>query len=168
MEGTHPAQPLYCQVPPVACKITKPLRQNTWCHMLTTHPDRNLVEFFIEGITSGFQIGFNYTMTTLRPAQQNLESANTHPSVVTEYLKAELHKNRISGPYGAHVITGGHTSRFCVIPKHHQSDKWRLIVELSHPKGYSVNDGIPESLCSLSTLQLTMLSTRCYYLDLVL
>ena len=47
------------------------------------------------------------------------------------------------------MITGGHTSRFRVVPKHYQSDKWRLIVDLSHPKGHSVNDGIPESLCSL-------------------
>ena len=88
-------------------------------------------------------------MTTLRSAQRNLESANTHPSVVTEYLKAELHHNRISGPFGAHMITSGHASRFGVIPKHHQNDKWCLIVDLSHPKGHSVNDGIPESLCSL-------------------
>ena len=28
-------------------------------------------------------------------------------------------------------------------------DKWRLIVDLLHPKSYSVNDGIPKSLCGL-------------------
>ena len=43
----------------------------------------------------------------------------------------------------------GHISRFGVIPQHHQSDKWCLIVDLSHPNGYSVNDGIPGTLCSL-------------------
>ena len=111
--------------------------------MLTTYPDRNLVEFFIEGIISGFRIGFNYTMTTLRSAQRNLESANTHPLAVTEYLKAELHHNRISDPFGVHMITDGHTSRCGVIPKHHQSDIWHLIIDLSHPKGHRVNDGIP-------------------------
>jgi hypothetical protein len=37
-----------------------------------------------------------------------------------------------------------------VIPKSHQPDKWRLIVDLSHPKGKSVNDGIPKHLCSMS------------------
>ena len=41
-------------------------------------------------------------------------------------------------------------SRFGVIPKSHQPDKWRLIVDLSHPTGKSVNDGIPKSLCSMS------------------
>ena len=37
-----------------------------------------------------------------------------------------------------------------VIPKNHQPDKWRLIVDLSHPAGHSVNDNIPKALCSLS------------------
>jgi hypothetical protein len=41
-------------------------------------------------------------------------------------------------------------NRFGVIPKQHQQGKWRLIVDLSHPKGSSVNDGIEPELCSLS------------------
>ena len=40
-------------------------------------------------------------------------------------------------------------SRFGVIPKPHQPGKWRLIVDLSHPKGRSMNDGIEAELCSL-------------------
>ena len=43
-----------------------------------------------------------------------------------------------------------HISRFGVIPKCHTPKKWRLIIDLSHPAGHSVNDGIPKSLCSLS------------------
>ena len=34
-------------------------------------------------------------------------------------------------------------SPFGVIPKGHTPGKWRLIVDLSSPKGGSVNDGIP-------------------------
>ena len=37
-----------------------------------------------------------------------------------------------------------------MIPKQHQPGKWRLIVDLSHPKGASMNDGIEADLCSLS------------------
>ena len=40
-------------------------------------------------------------------------------------------------------------SRFGVILKN-QPGRWRLIVDLSHPKGASVNDGIESELCSLS------------------
>ena len=35
-------------------------------------------------------------------------------------------------------------------PKKHQVGKWRLIVDLSSPKGSSVNGGIDPSLCSMS------------------
>jgi len=31
----------------------------------------------------------------------------------------------------------------------HQPGKWRLIMDLSHPRGNSVNDGIKPKLCSL-------------------
>ena len=43
-----------------------------------------------------------------------------------------------------------HVSRFGVIPKTHQPGKWRLITDLSHPQGHSINNGIPPHLCSLS------------------
>ena len=41
-------------------------------------------------------------------------------------------------------------SRFGVIPKPHQPVKWRLITDLSSPKGQSVNDGVAPSSCSVS------------------
>ena len=46
-----------------------------------------------------------------------------------------------------HVV---HVSRFGVIPKPHQKGKWRLITDLSSPKGSSVNDGVCPTLCSVS------------------
>ena len=47
-----------------------------------------------------------------------------------------------------------HISRFGVIPKGHQPNKWRLIVDLSFPKGHSINDGIPKHLCSLKYISI--------------
>ena len=37
-----------------------------------------------------------------------------------------------------------------VIPKGHTPGRWRVITDLSHPPGFSVNDGIDPSLCSLA------------------
>ena len=54
------------------------------------------------------------------------------------------------GPLPKTAAPMAHISRFGVIPKAHQPNKWRLIVDLSHPKGGSVNDGIPRDLCSMS------------------
>ncbi len=65
-----------------------------------------------------------------------------------EYLAKEVGLGRVLGP----PITAGlpaTVNRFGVIPKNHQPGKWCLIVDLSHPKGESVNDGIEPELCSL-------------------
>ena len=40
-------------------------------------------------------------------------------------------------------------SRFGVIPKGHNTGRWRLITDLSYPPGESVNDGKEAELCSL-------------------
>jgi hypothetical protein len=55
---------------------------------------------------------------------------------------------RVLGPFSS-PPPGLHRSRFRVIPKKSQPGKWCLIVDLSAPHGHSVNDGIPEALCSL-------------------
>ena len=39
-------------------------------------------------------------------------------------------------------------NRLGLVPKGHQPGKWRLIVDLSFPRGYSINDGIEPSVCS--------------------
>ena len=44
------------------------------------------------------------------------------------------------------------TSSLGAVSKKH-SDKWRLILDLSHPDGSSVNDGISKSICSLSYMK---------------
>ena len=48
------------------------------------------------------------------------------------------------------MVPGVHLSRFGVIPKSHQPNKWRLIVDLSYPRGKSVNSSIPKELSSMT------------------
>ena len=57
---------------------------------------------------------------------------------------------RVAGPFHKSDLTRIQISKFRVIPKSHQEDKWRLIIDLLHPKGNSINDGIPKPLCGLS------------------
>ena len=49
----------------------------------------------------------------------------------------------------AHVKPLVHVSPMGLVPKPHQVNKFWLIVDLSHPPGASVNDGISPSICSL-------------------
>ena len=46
-----------------------------------------------------------------------------------------------------------HLSSFGVIPKRGQPGKWRLIVDLSSPRGFSVNDGIDKNEFSLQYIK---------------
>ena len=76
-----------------------------------------------------------------------MNSVSDHAEVVTQYLASE---GRVAGPFSPHMVPGAHINRFGVIPKSHQPNKWRLIIDLSHPKGKSVNDCIRKELCSMS------------------
>ena len=138
------------RVPPEATAITTPLQPKEWQRSLNAHPDTSVVTFFILGLTDGSQFGFNNPTSKLRSAHKNLTGALQHPQVVDDYRKAEIAEHRIAGPFHKADIPDAHISRFDIIPKQHKPDKWRLIMDLSHPVELSVNDGIPKELCSLS------------------
>ena len=98
----------------------------------------------------GFRIGYHNPQSSLKSAKRSLVCALQHPEVVDHYLEEELALKRVTGPFLKELVPEVHINRFGVIPKKHQPGKWRLIVDLSHPSGHSVNDGIPKPLCSLS------------------
>ncbi len=80
-----------------------------------------------------------------------MSSALLHPEVVSTYLRTEQ-SLRTLGPFapGAPLPPPIQVNRFGVIPKGHNTGKWRLITDVSHPPGQSINDGINPDLCSLS------------------
>jgi len=145
MEPAHQVQ-----VPAAATQITSPLIVDNWRIMLADYPLRELAHFFISGIQEGFRIGFSPRMTKLKSAKRNMSCALKHPAVVESYLADEITHGRVSGPFSDSSVPHAHISRFGVIPKNHQPNKWRLILDLSHPRGHSVNSGISKELCSLS------------------
>ena len=136
-------------IPQSACKISTPLNTQNWHQYLLGHPDQELVSYFLEGISAGFRIGLSTPAHSLHSAHRNLRAALLHPQIVDGYLQTELSLGRISGPFLKSQCSTVQISRFGVIPKRHQPNKWRLIVDLSHPPGYCVNDCIPKALCSL-------------------
>lgn len=120
----------------------------TWRHFLAAHPDQEMIQFFLQGLATGFKVGFAYHHASLKPAKKNLRSAMEHPDVVQEYLENEIWEKRVIGPFDKGTTPLAQINRFGVIPKSHQPHKWRLIVDLSYPRGNSVNDGVPKDLCS--------------------
>ena len=133
-------------------RIISPLIPSAWSHFLQFHPDQGYAKYLLTGITQGFRIGFQYTSPTLLSAKSNHPSALDHPDIVSKSLEAEQEKGRLIGPISPSRYPHLHVSSLGVIPKKHSS-KWRLIVDLSHPEGRSVNDGIDRACCSLSYMK---------------
>ena len=105
----------------------------------------------MEGIRDGFRIGFNRESgrECLSSAKKNMHSVVDNAPVVSDYLEAEMSRGAVLGPFAPDAMPGVQINQFGVIPKPHQPGKWRLIVDLSHPEGKSVNDGISSDLCTL-------------------
>ncbi len=80
-----------------------------------------------------------------------MPSAYQHPSIVESYLANERNARRIIGLLNPQSLPHAKVSPFGVI---HQPGKWRLILNLSSPDGFSVNDGLSTEACSLIHLSL--------------
>ena len=111
-----------------------------------------LVSYLVAGFSKSFRIGAwrdgTQTTTCCNITNiKNMHSAAEHPDAIDAYLLEERFTNQVLGPITRNIPIS--VSPFGVIPKKHQSDKWRLILDLSSPAGHSVNDHIPESRCSI-------------------
>ena len=93
-------------------------------------------------------------MVALKPARKNMHSALLHKEVVDKYLLEEMQEKHVVGPFYPSEVRQVQVNRFGVIPKGHQSNKWRLIIDLSHPTGASVNDGIHKQLATMEYIKI--------------
>ena len=131
---------------------------SAWTASLCRHPDSRYSRFILRGLEDGFRIGFNYRSKACRPAKRNMSSAGGHKTVINSYIEEERALRRlVSSDAGSGRVQ---ISPFGVIPKPHQPGKWRLIVDLSSPRGASVNDGIDPRLCSLSYVRIDKAAER--------
>ena len=130
----------------LALEACCPLSVSQWSRDLCHHPDKAFSSYILQGIEFGFGIGFDRSQA-LRSAPFNLPSQNS--SVISDYLKREISLNRM-WKYPHVSPPGIHFSPIGVIPKKNRPGKWRLIVDLSSPRGFSINDGISSDLSTLS------------------
>ena len=137
-------------------QVQSPLcvRQDKWKRELEGHPDRSFVGYILDGLQNGFRTGFKEEsgVPFISPSNSNLPSAREHPEVVEAYLGKECKAGRVLGPLDVGPLKGVkgiQVSPIGVIPKK-TPGKWRLIVDLSSPRGRSINDGIEEKQASLA------------------
>ena len=119
-----------------------------WQEALADHPDRVFASYILKGIAKGFHIGADRSVP-LVPSRGNMLSVQQKPHFVASQIGEEIAAGRILGPLPPHLAKLTQTSPFGLIPKSHQPDKWRLIVDLSSPAGHSVNDAIPPANCHM-------------------
>ena len=71
-------------------EIFTPLNIHQWTQQLQSHPDGQFFSYIIQGISSGFRIGFNHSHTV--PASSNLPTSND--SIIEDYLEREVALSR--------------------------------------------------------------------------
>ena len=113
---------------------------------LVSYPDQRLASYVLSGIRDGFRIGVSGSLST-RSSTRNHPSCQVNPSAVSSYLSSERAAGRVLGPLPQSDSV--HVSPIGLVPKGHQGNAWRMIVDLSYPSGRSVNDKISSDLCSL-------------------
>ena len=120
LQFCRPHTPHYSQA---LSTISTSLNPLAWSKALLSHPDRAFANYVCEGLCAGFCVGFQHG-SPLRSASSNMPSALLHPKVVNQYLEQELAKGRMFGHFPSPPL---HINRFGVIPKGHNTGKWRLI-----------------------------------------
>ena len=134
--------------PVLGAPISTPLVTNQWKRAVEAHPDRQWTQCLIAGIQEGFRIGL-VSEPECGSSRGNSRSSQIKGDVICEFIKAQTREGHISGPLHPQECPNVITSHMAVIPKK-TPRKWRVIVDLSSPKGKSVNDNLHRELTHVS------------------
>ena len=132
---------------PLWSKGPSPIRLPALIQFLRCHPDQEFAAYIFEGLAQGFRIGFR-RQCALRGNFRNHPSTDQCPLAVTTRITSEVQRGCLVGPLPDDIIPSIHVNPIGLVPKPH-ADTFRMIVDLSAPRGLSVNDGIREDICSL-------------------
>ena len=116
---------------------------------MSSHPDKEFVNYILAGIHKGVHIGVDRSVSLRRTRAGNLPSVHSLPALVGQHIMDERAAGRLLGPLPAYLARVCQVSPIGLIPKPHQPGKWRLIVDLSSPRGGSVNDAIDVNHCHM-------------------
>lgn len=124
----------------LGCKQSLPtcLNLSAWRTELTDYSDKEVCDF----MEFGWPIGYNSSCFP-QTSQRNHPSATAYPDHVATYISKELEYGALRGPFTTPPFPMFQTSPLMTCEKR-DSDSRRVIMDLSFPHGYSVNDGIPK------------------------
>ena len=119
--------------------VQSQLNVRAWKKYLANYWDRQLIEL----IEFGFPLDFNRSSPLIHE-QGNHKSAVEFPADIEAYIEEEKEYGALLGPFDNHPIPSGHCSPFMTRAKPN-SDRRRIIIDLSWPIGASVNAGIDKT-----------------------
>ena len=110
----------------------------SWLHVAQydSRKSKELIEGFSEGFPLHYEGPCEFSFAKNHVSVSNLESE------VDKKVKNELLKGRIEGPFSSSPLNNLKISPLAIIPKR-QQNSFRLIHDLSFPRGNSVNSHIP-------------------------
>ena len=117
-------------------RLPSGLNMVQWRKALKGYPDSGIVEF----LEYGWPIGIDRA-AYLQSYNSNHTSARLHPADVEHYIVTELGHRALLGPFGGPPTKVCHFSPLMTRTKRDSIFR-RVIIDLSWPKGWSVNDGI--------------------------
>ena len=123
---------------PLPVHISTPVNIPYFAYALQNHPEPELVQYLIDGLSFGFDIGTKVKPTLSRP--RNHKSARVNAEGVTKAIVKELERGHIAGPFSSPPWPDLHCSPLGAREK--EDGSFRLIMDLSFPHGDSVNEYI--------------------------
>ena len=127
-----------CRIPLYGSK----LNLSVWREKLRSYEDRVVVEF----LEYGFPLDFDRSKQLSSEAGRNHKGARDYPEFVQKYLSKECEEVRIVGPFKENPLSVPlAVSPINTVPKSSEDER-RVIVDLSWPVGFSVNDGISKNM----------------------
>ena len=124
-----------------------PIRANVLFSMLHDY-DQDLRDYLIFGFKFGFDIGYRGEPNSNLNVK-NLTSSLEYSKAVDENLKKEVLAGRMEGPLCELPFSKFQLNPIGLIPKK-TAGEFRMITNLSSPKGSSINDGISDEFAEVS------------------
>jgi hypothetical protein len=137
IHGTASLSTSFCPLP---LTVSTPVLVSRLGHLLRDFPVAATVEFLLAGFTFGFDIGFRGALTDLNSRPRNLLSARGNVVQVSAAVAKEVSRGHTSGPFRRPPFVHTHCSPLGSAPK--PDGSVRLLLDLSSPRGDSVNEGI--------------------------
>ena len=119
--------------------VASQLHVDKWQSLLTDYWDQQLLQL----LQFGFPLDFN-RCCRLKHEVGNHSSADEFPSDVDTYIEEECKFGALLGPFDLNPIKNAHSSPFMTRHKPN-SERRRVIIDLSWPLGASVNSGIDKN-----------------------